>query len=61
AGLGISVARNVVNGGEPNTHHTGRHVCRQSATPEYGTVVSPSFTKLAMEESQKPATDIHHG
>ncbi|PNX99004.1 hypothetical protein L195_g022263 [Trifolium pratense] len=55
AGLGISVARSVVNGGEPNTETPA------IPTSEYGTVVSPSFTNLAMAESQKPATDIRHG
>jgi len=37
------------HGREPKTRHTGQHVA------------PPSFTKLAMAKSQKPATDICHG
>ncbi|MCI15129.1 hypothetical protein A2U01_0036264 [Trifolium medium] len=33
---------------------------KPSYRPTYGAVAPPSFTKLAMAESQKPATDIRH-
>jgi len=32
-----------------------------TAMSEYDAMVLPSFTKLVMVESQKPATDIRHG